>query len=512
MSAIGDYGYYVHYNALNYLNKDYYSDVKNNDNYFSNYAVRKLRHVPSSGLTAAQKRKFGNVLDALMSRQQAEGLTTGGVEKIQETIVDYVENTTKSKIVSQAEINKYTGEVLRKASLPEIATNALKEGSEKQGLLKKEDIEKNIKKIKQLQTAAENLINNSDNRSVYDPFISRLEETYSQLSELFSTLGDKDATGVGSPDLRKKIEEINSDGRKLGLIGGSLSLIQGDYGEAVVAVAIGQALGVGIQDAFNAITGNKQVQNYTAVQGSPSDMLDESFLSGQGEKTVNGIRLRAYRKSQSKADIFLEASQYPGIPQTGLGISVKNVKLGNKKWIHIVSGTTLSQVILDEERDFLRHLFNHIAGRRGYKHTAHKDEEKNARQTLKTQKEDAIVALKLLVGYKALSGHTYSENKASLFVVNDISSQRWFVLEISDLINGILRAVQKNKSLIDRYFDFDGLTKNLTVNRPWGATAEEGMSKFINNLHARKIRASLNSDIFINQSSFSEFVGKLDKM
>lgn len=499
MSAIGEYGYYVHYNALNYLNKDYYSDVKNNGNYFSNYAVRKLRHVPSSGLTAAQKRKFGNVLDALMSRQQAEGLTTNNINKIQQTIVDYVNNTTKSKIANQAEINTYTGEVLRKASLPEIATNALKEGSEKQGLLKKEDIEKNIKKIEQLRIATENLINNSDNRSVYDPFISRLHETYSQLLKLFSMLGDKNTSGGGSSDLQKEIEEINSMGRTLGLIGGNLNLIQGDYGEAVVAVAIGQALGIGIQDAFNAITGNKQVQNYTVVQGSPSDMLDESFLSGSGETMHNGVRVRAYRKSQSKADIFLEAGQYPGIPETGLGISVKNVKLGNKKWITVVSDTTLSQIILDEEIPFLRHLFNHIAGRLGYKHTANKDEEKNARQILKTQKEDAIVALKLLVGYKALSGHTYSANRASLFVVNDISSQKWFVLEISDLINGVLRAVQKNKSLIDRYFDFNGLTKNLTVNRPWGVTAEEGMSKFINNLHARKIRASLNSDIFINQ-------------
>ena len=52
-------------------------------------------------------------------------------------------------------------------------------------------------------------------------------------------------------------------------------------------------------------------------------------------------------------------------------------------------------------------------------------------------RQDAILATKVITAYKALSGNTYGRLAAQLFVVNDVSRQKTYVLEINDIIKPI---------------------------------------------------------------------------
>ena len=95
-SAIGEYAYYVHYHASNFVKQQRLPS----ENYLSNYIVSKVQQETSkyrSKISVNQKRDFANLISALMGRQSSSTeFTASQIQQLRQGIVDSLEHGFKS--------------------------------------------------------------------------------------------------------------------------------------------------------------------------------------------------------------------------------------------------------------------------------------------------------------------------------------------------------------------------------------------------------------------------------
>jgi hypothetical protein len=63
-----------------------------------------------------------------------------------------------------------------------------------------------------------------------------------------------------------------------------------------------------------------------------------------------------------------------------------------------------------------------------------------------------LISTKILFAYKALTGDTFGRKKAELLVVYDSSGKKCYVVEMADLIKGIIERIKHTPSVVDEYF------------------------------------------------------------
>lgn len=197
---------------------------------------------------------------------------------------------------------------------------------------------------------------------------------------------------------------------------------------------------------------------------------------GVWQRTEDGTSFQFTAPTQDKLDVALsfDGEMY--------NITAKNYANIMQRDIHIVSGTSLLSMILDDDVDFINHYLNITAtnpGESGYNLTL------------------AHQAMKLTILLKSLSGIGTSAvgSTADVLVVNDRASRHIYIRSIGDLIDKIVQQLDR----IDEYMKIHGLGRDGTLNirndyigdAPSDADAQVRITKLLAQLHNTKISVSL---------------------
>lgn len=232
-----------------------------------------------------------------------------------------------------------------------------------------------------------------------------------------------------------------------------------------------------------------------AVRSNPNiriDLIDKHFFDeelfgreinrgrtnlGVWQRTEDGTAFQFTAPTQDKLDVALsfDGEMY--------NITAKNYANITQRDIHIVSGTSLLSMILDDDVDFINHYLNITA--------TDEPEKTGYNLTLAHQ------AMKLTILLKSLSGIGTSAtgSVADVLVVNDRASKHIYIRSVGDLVGKIAQQLDK----IDEYMKIHGLGKGGTLNIkndyvgtiPSDNDAQIRITKLLAQLHNTKISVSL---------------------
>ena len=239
---------------------------------------------------------------------------------------------------------------------------------------------------------------------------------------------------------------------------------------------------------------NKAMQG--AARSNPTlriDLIDKTYFDeelfgreinrgatnlGVWQRTEDGTAFQFTAPTQDKLDVALsfDGEMY--------NITAKNYANILQRDIHIVSGTSLLSLILDDDVDFINHYLNIIA-------TDKPSDLPAINLTLAHQ------AMKLTILLKALSGiGTSAEGStADVLVVNDRASKHIYIRSVGDLVTKIANQLDQ----IDNYMKIHGLGQSgkLSVSNayvgdaPSDANAQIRITKLLAQLHNTKIGVSI---------------------
>jgi hypothetical protein len=172
-----------------------------------------------------------------------------------------------------------------------------------------------------------------------------------------------------------------------------------------------------------------------------------------------------------------------------LKISAKNVNFNNK-YIQLVSGTSLLNLLQDEPVDFVNHalniLSNHIDDNMPFVR------EKN----LSKMRVEMQTEIRLIILYKALTGDIGKRTKANLFIINDNRTGNVKVFEIADIIDKVIQKAEKENFSVRGVSITGGFGYNMQYFKNEKASSSEArISSLLADVHSRKISVALNTSI-----------------
>lgn len=507
-SAIGKYGYYVHYWAENAL-----KHIKFNDGELTQYAVNKLKNVKDSfysGLSVQQKQDYANLINALHGRNnlQADGWNNNEVWKTIEKIIRERNNLVDENIVAR-ESGKILGDPKDYKQRLNTKFLAISTAADLTNY-KLQEIQRIINEIgtQSALTEAE-LKNLEDSINEYYVYIEKMLKEHQKYftkdaSELTKELGIRTKKDqkyhTFSEDWTIKLKNINAMLKQFKYDRQVLTLAQGDLEELVSLVAAYQVAGLSaktleetIKNALNnpsntlssagAWTGGSHKNTFHwNIQGLPTEAIQNTWLNQGVTFPDKRIKIQS-TPAQEKVDIVLPIVHDDWI--RGVPTSVKNIDLSSDFGVSLVSGTNVWYLIQDETNQYKRKYLNIMANHIG------------SDVTLRSLRKDAVLSLKILTAYKALTGATLGRNAAKLFVVNDNHSKNIYVLEMSDILQLIYQEIEKTPSKIDDLFHFSTSAydliegyKNDWVEGPVASGIAARMGELIQDVHARKISAA----------------------
>lgn len=217
--------------------------------------------------------------------------------------------------------------------------------------------------------------------------------------------------------------------------------------------------------------------------------VDFTKLGVTDDITFQDVKLEGYRvdeytkvawavlPSQEKVDVqidLLDGTQ---------AISAKNINLTLGYDISLVSGSPLSYLIQDEDKNFKGHYLNLVA--------SHAD-------TISIQQNNALAhrAMKYVILFKALTGATYGrQNIVDTFVLNDNSTGEIRIYSIEEL----LRRASSNLDLYAKV-NINGKKgtplEQLVIDNTRQKTWQDRLLHYARNIHKQKVYAALSNTLF----------------
>ena len=523
MSAIHEYAYYVHYWAGNAVKNTSFKKGE-----VSNYALSRVQNKSrqlNSRISWAVKQKYADTISALHNRNNLYDTkliqeTQKGIEevvdmKFQNSFIDFdtgkvfklanqggVSNKRENtSYIQQQNINFMIARIQKiQAQIDKIgAANQLSQKEIETFLSQTNQL---IKLLKQEQVAAKTILSKELPSNLFKPKDSNIQYIQTQ------------------KELKDLLKIFNQNLQKWGYSTKVATAAQGFSEEVVTLAAAQMAFGIGISNINNALkdaldspittalkssigglTGSKGGTYEFYVNNLPAEVASQLLLNNAQTVNIDTPYGKARTSvvnsgAQQKVDVVLQLPEMIDSPVLRpVTASVKNINLSKDFGISLVNGTNLFYLLSDEDPRYLRRVFNILAEHTGNIITqGGPSNEYNARALFADLRKEAWLSVKYLSAYKALSGDTFHRQAASLFIVNDNSNQQVYVLEISDIMNLIYKAVMQNNSALDEYFSFE-LSPKLLFNQ-WQDTVDQRMVKFIQDVHNRKINVAFRNSAF----------------
>lgn len=261
---------------------------------------------------------------------------------------------------------------------------------------------------------------------------------------------------------------------------------------------VSNAVGKIAADEVNkALQGAARSNPYLKTDLISPDFFDEELFGseinkgrtniGVWQRTLDGTGFQFTAPTQDKLDVALsfDGEMY--------NITAKNYANITQRDIHIVSGTSLLAMILDDDVDFINHYLNITSTYPGVKGS-----------TLTLAHE----VMKLNILLKSLTGLGTSGNggTADILVVNDRNSRHIYVRSIGYLVTKISYRLDR----IDEYMKIHGLGKGASLNIkndfvgdkniPSDAQAKIRITKLLAQLHNTKISVSIKGNAITDLS------------
>lgn len=543
MSAYGSAisRYYVHYRAQSYIYRDREVNAKNSGALVE-YAQIKLQQSTNklkSSISKTKKKKYLNAINALMGRknnlstidqqkadkayQELEQIIvrrgeqylidrlSGAVTKItQDSSQPSVKMNEQSLAISQEKvedfINKFNKIVEHISTGVADGTLEWKDGAFDGDLEKllslTQELNKRASEIKYI--ASKNLKNEA-------PQFFRNLTKAEKLKNLNWLMLDNEWTNY--------IATFNRLASEYNLLFDSATLLQGTHFENILGAAAELAFNTGVESLVNnlkdiVVGGEKQSATFI-IDGLNAEVWLNTKL-GQSSKqiitTKNGMKMAIIPKySQGKVDVQLTYKKNI-LTRSGQPITISAKSISGLSEIGLVKQTT-ADAIIDQEEDEYKKMFLNIMAERSEKidtifgikpgsdqYYSLAKAENVALNILKNQKQDAVLSFKILSAYKALTGDILGRAFAKLFVINDIKTQKVYLIEMSDIVTAIVRELTNGAhTSINRLFSFES-TPNLETVRyinTW-VNGENGemtrMVNLLNSVHAHKIQVALKGN------------------
>ena len=533
MSAISDYGYYVHYYASNFVKK---TSVPGG-NALSNYAIQKTKARIigiKSGVSQGIKQKYANTISNLYGRNLNEdaSLSSSDRNKMHQILENWMDEELHLEKNARI-IDRESGRIVQgNASLTDTLKTQMKKeqsggaiGATRFVSIPQINNIKNI--INELQrdiviATQTNRISQSELKDIENDIqtiLTNLNKIESEQKNKMKTLSQylgKFAENIPGANtvLRYDLGQANSQLLKkinivlkyLHMQYGVMTTAQGMYAEGIAAMAAEMCAGLAIdhinKDLLNQlVVGKNKPYIQWLHKGIPSDVYAKILMQDSIER--NGYVTVSKKASQQKIDV--EATLPTDESMKGfkkVNISVKSYDLSRD--LGMVSGTPLFYLLHNEDHKiFLRPYLNIMANRqesleRIKRRKNHGREDVAAVALLSGLRENALLATKILVAYKAITGDTFGRNAAQLLVVNDVATKKTYVLEIADIIRAMLSDVVKNPYSINNYFSFDGADTigDLLLKNEWQKDGYDArMVKLLQDLHAKKMTVHLRNTV-----------------
>lgn len=535
-SEINKYAYYVHYRAERYLKQQ--SLPK--DGAFSNYAQQKIQtraNLLTSKLSRQTKEEYAKTISALYGRNSGSKINISQEwNKFYKSLMEVLDEKFTSvtgetymikesgKIISRGRTDRQVKQTVQRQYL---TIDQLKNLNEIVDRINKEKIDisksiapKKIQRLNDLLYTLEPLLQ----KAMKDIDLGINNETdlqnYPSWKRFTGFIRDKKIRFNLGEENKDLLKNLNESLVECGLAYVGLSVAQGFAGETIGAVAAEMLVGLRGQalDKYIEKTAIQEINQKNVTGGKQTRLKyigvgpEESWLNFLKDDTIReGSTIISKRASQQKVDIIVELPETPETPQIlhRANISMKSVDL--RYDIGIVSGTNLWYLIQDENiTNFLRPFLNIMAGRWGDNETditqnidlpiiINAAKEQSISKQIKGLREDAFNAIQIITAYKALSGDTFGRTAANLFVVNDVSGKKTYVLEISDIMKAILNNIRLKKSNINNYFSFSfNSAKDLILKNEWQENLHIRMQQIIQDAHAKKIDIAMKPNILMS--------------
>ena len=245
---------------------------------------------------------------------------------------------------------------------------------------------------------------------------------------------------------------------------------------------------IAADEVNKALQGAKRSNPYLRIDNIDKTFFDEELFGkeinkgrtnmGVWQRTPDGTAFQFSAPTQDKLDVALsfDGEMY--------NITAKNYANITQRDIHIVSGTSLLAMILDDDIDFINHYLNITSTYPGVRGN-----------TLTLAHE----VMKLNILLKSLTGLGMSGDGgiADILVVNDRNSRHIYVRSIGYLVTKISYRLDR----IDEYMKIHGLGKGASLNIkndfigdkniPSDAQAKVRITKLLAQLHNTKISVSI---------------------
>ena len=519
MSAISQY--YVNYHASHYVHNDPNS---RNKEFLLTYAKARLRERAQflkSGVNTEFKNEYIGILNAIMGRSKNDKLNDQAIQKMQETLINYVSDEGKAKDGIDRVINMTSGQVGRQSNK------------------RLEILNRTFKPIKGKYTAKEflqNILNdyqaalkaaNTGKLNKKDLAIFGRVQRY--VDQALQTLATLQATAVNTSQLAwakqyaGKGKYSNSDWLAIAENEGFISRINtvfalingishydqiaqgnlfeymGVLGSYLMEYGANTALDKTMKD-IEKKGGALQGKNTPAIYYNAAGLSDELAAqlaqavgkSGAVSSADNGKVIVQASQAQQKVDVNITV---PGQNKV-IPASFKNYSIySNMPDLGLVNGTNAWYLLTNENYAYLYKYLNVMAAHKlNTKDKTQRAQEQNSISTLTLQRKNAIESFQLLAIYKAISGDTFKRTAAQWLVINNTKTQKIEIIEIGDMISKLLLSGART----DSYFSFpDGTNFNVYYlndyvgTNPSKESAVTRMAHLLTSVHAQKISVGL---------------------
>ena len=524
MSAIREYAFYVHYHASNYVKQQKLPG----NNAISNYVVNRINLFANqyqSKVSTKQKQDFADLISALMGRTTSSNYSPSDIKNLQDSIVDSLESGFVQGLDEvEWETGRVIGNRIRKGKTYKGATRYLTE-SQLQNLQSKAlEIQKNIKKL-------ENQIKlkGGSNPTLLSKLQKDLENYDNDLLNLLKQFeaGAKDVQLFGKilksrldvgTDMSSRIKRINEIAKQLGLLDTALFAAQGELFEKSIKAAGDMMAGAAVKaicDSFksggvainnNQVVGKNHLNLMWLEEGIPAETWAKTKMAAESYAKTDGRKGYSISKnsSQQKTDVIITFPGETPIEGIDVNISAKSGNIFGTYGVKLVDGTDLWYLIQNlPVKDFLRPYLNIMAEHAYFTEFFTKDTEMHKKEASAIQKisvlrKDSILATKLIMVWKALSGNTFGRKfaTAQLLVLNDTKGKQIYVIEIADILKVVCDKQNLKDGAISRFFDFDNFDfQNLYFENKYQDTIDTRMALLLNSIHRRKVSVTMRGEI-----------------
>lgn len=564
MAAYGsaNYRYYVHYHALTYLKQEY----KAKDFPFNTYArgaVARKANKLQSGIGKQQKEHYLQVVNAIMGRKVIDPSID---QKNAEAARQSIENLLQSKFNHSININTVSGAVTNKNSSGKLAfakkyeefsqKNAMSTNNANQFIVDFEEVQKEIAKLigtsslsqkdlnKLLQCEKElkkieKKVKDAFNGEIHKISGQKLKEQKNSDLDLYFLNMQKMANLDWILLDKTRHDYLNTFNKIVSAYNAVVKVntnAQGEFFEDVLAAAgdvcNNIAIGAAAKQIHDITTlsnsslsskqiGNKPIQAEFLLDGMPIEAWEEVFGEDIEKQIITNNKnqkvLIKQKYSQGKVDTIVNINTGNDKLKKIKQVPITAKSYSDLSSFSIVKNTTLWSFLQNENSYYTKAYLNTMAKRSDHFQNNNvpiygsKQMEINSQKTVIKQRQAAIDSLKLIIMYKATTGDMLGRLSAKWLVLNDVSKQKVYLIELSDLFLAILKMTQNNSSLLQRYCNIDGLSLSNILENTWAEAGPEArMGSIINQVHSQKISASFNNVTdFINKNkNIEKFVNE----